>query len=74
MTMETAGAHELGYASAAIVRALLESLISKEVISSSDARSILDDAWAELGTLGRNQNVLGARKIVDQMRSHLGVR
>ena len=72
--METAGAHELGYASVAIVRALLESLISKEVISSGDAKSILGDAWAELGTLGRNQNVLGARKIVDQIRSQLGVR
>lgn len=67
--METAGAHELGYASAAIVRALLESLISKEFISSGDARSILDDAFAELGTLGHNQSALGARKIVDQIRS-----
>ena len=42
--MNTAGAHELGYASVAIVGALLDRLVINKVISRSDAAAILDDA------------------------------
>ena len=41
--MNTAGAHELGYASVAIVGALLDRLVINKVISRSDAAAILDD-------------------------------
>jgi len=37
--MNTAGAHELGYASAAIVGALLDRLVINKVISRGDAGS-----------------------------------
>ena len=38
--MNTAGAHELGYASVAIVGALLDRLVINKVISRSDAAAI----------------------------------
>jgi hypothetical protein len=46
--MNTAGAHELGYASVAIVGALLDRLVINKVISRSDAAAILDDAMTTL--------------------------
>ena len=46
--MNSAGAHELGYASVAIVGALLDRLVINKVISRSDAAAILDDAITTL--------------------------
>jgi hypothetical protein len=69
--MNSASAHELGYASAAIVSALLDSLIVKQVISKGDAKIVLDDAMAALGTLGNNQSALGAQRVVSEVRSRL---
>jgi hypothetical protein len=74
MMMETAGALPLGYASTAMIRGLFKNLISKEVISSRDANSILDDAYAELWTIDNKENALGAQRIVDDIRTQLGVR
>ena len=65
MMMETAGALPLGYASTAMIRALFKNLY---------ANSILDDAYAELWTIDNKENALGAQRIVDDIRTQLGVR
>jgi hypothetical protein len=62
--MNTAGAHELGYASIAIVAALLDTLIHNRVISRAEASSVLDDADDALKGLGNRSNVLSAIRIV----------
>ena len=46
--MQTAGAHELGYANAAILIALIDHLQDKGILIPADIRSILDDAIAAL--------------------------
>jgi hypothetical protein len=58
--MNSAGAHELGYASVAIVGALLDRLVINKVISRSDAAAILDDAITTLKGLGNLASVPGA--------------
>ena len=58
--MNTAGAHELGYASAAIVAALLDTLIRNRIISRADASDTLNDAVTALKGLGNNPSAAGA--------------
>jgi len=69
--MNTAGAHELGYASAAVVAALLDTLIRNRIISRADASNTLDDAIAALKGLGNLASVPGAVRIVGDVRSQL---
>ena len=66
--MNTAGAHELGYASVAIVGALLDRLV---IISRSDAAAILDDAITTLKGLGNLASVPGAIRVVGDVSAHL---
>jgi hypothetical protein len=68
--MNTAGAHELGYASVAIVGALLDRLMINKVISRSDA-AILDDAIITLKGLGNLASVPGAVRVVGDVSGHL---
>jgi hypothetical protein len=63
--MNTAGAHELGYASVAIIVALFDRLVTSNVISGADANAILDDATATLKGLGNIASAHGAIGIVD---------
>jgi hypothetical protein len=65
------GAHELGYASVAIVAALLDKLIHNRVISRAEASSVLDDADDTLKGLGNLSSVLGAIRIVGDVRAQL---
>jgi hypothetical protein len=69
--MNTAGAHELGYASAAIVGALLDRLVINKVISRGDAAAILDDATTALKGLGNLASVPGAVRVVGDVSAHL---
>jgi hypothetical protein len=69
--MNTAGAHELGYASAAIGAALLDRLVARKVISSADAGAILDLATAQLRSLGNLSSVPGALRIVGDVKAQL---
>ena len=69
--MNTAGAHELGYASVAIVGALLDRLIINKVMSRSDAAAILDDAIATLKGLNNLASVPGAVRVVGDVSAHL---
>jgi hypothetical protein len=69
--MNTAGAHELGYAGVAIVAALLDTLIPNRVISRAEASSVLDDANDALKGLGNPSGVLGAIRIVGDVRAQL---
>jgi hypothetical protein len=48
LTMQSAGAIELGYASAAILLGLFDHLLEKGIISRDDALSICDDAITSL--------------------------
>jgi hypothetical protein len=67
----TAGAHELGYASAAILAALLDRLITKGVISGPDAKGVLDDAAAALEGLGNIPSITGGIRVVGDVRTQL---
>jgi hypothetical protein len=69
--MNTAGPRELGYASVAIVAALLDTLIHNRVISRAEASSILDDADDALKGLGNLSSVLGAIRVVGDVRAQL---
>jgi hypothetical protein len=69
--MNTAGAHELGYASVAIIGALFDRLVTSNVISGADANAILDDATATLKGLGNIASAPGAIGIVDDVRAQL---
>ena len=59
--MQSASAHELGYASAAILLGLFERLLDKGVISRSDALAIVDEAAETLGSFP-NQSMSGAAR------------
>jgi hypothetical protein len=69
--MNTAGAIELGYASSAIVGALLERLVVKGVLSPAETKIILDDAIISLQSLGHLVSVPGAIRIVSDVRAEL---
>jgi hypothetical protein len=69
--MNTAGAHELGYANAAIVAALLERLIARKVLSPTDIAGTLADAVESLNSLGRLASVPGAIRIVGDVKAQL---
>jgi len=63
--------HELGYASVAIVDALLDRLVINKVISRSDAAAILDDAITTLRGLGNLVSVPGAVRVVGDVSALL---
>lgn len=69
--MTTAGAHELGYASAAIVGALLEKLVTSKLISTSTAADVLDEAVVSLERLGNLAHIPGAIRVVGDVRTQL---
>jgi hypothetical protein len=69
--MNTAGASELGYASRAIVGALLEELISTKLLSAGAATNVLDQAVISLKGLGNLVSVPGAVAIVGDIRAEL---
>jgi hypothetical protein len=69
--MNTAGAIELGYASAAIVGALLERLVAAKAISADDATGVLDDAIVSLQSLGHLASIPGAIRVVGDVRAEL---
>ena len=69
--MNSVGAHELGYASVAIVGALLDRLVINKVISRSDAAAILDDAITALKGLCNLASVPGAVRVVGDVSAHL---
>jgi len=75
--MQTATAHELGYASAAVVAALLDRLIVKGTITGSEAIAILDDAVEALDPLSTGHSAAGAISIINnqirpQVSKHRG--
>ena len=57
--MQSASAHELGYASAAVLFGLFDHLLEKRIISRNDALSIFDDAIKSLSNVP-NQSMQGA--------------
>jgi len=57
--MQSASAHELGYASAAMLLGLFDRLFDKGVITRSDALAIIDDAVVTLAA-APNQSMNGA--------------
>ena len=69
--MNTVGAHELAYASVAIVGALLDRLVINKVISRSDVPAILDDAITTLRGLGNLVSVPGAVRVVGDVSALL---
>ena len=69
--MNKAGGNELGYASRAILSALLDELISSQVISPSAATVILDRAEVSLQSLGNNVSAPGAIAVVKDIRKDL---
>ena len=69
--MNTAGAIELGYASAAIVGALLERLVANKTITPADAKVVLDDAIVSLQSLGHLVSIPGAIRVVGDVRAEL---
>jgi hypothetical protein len=69
--METAGPNELGYASAAILTALLQHLIEIDIVSGQAASDILDKAVVSLKGFGNLVFVPGAIRVVGEVRSDL---
>lgn len=75
--MNTARAIELGYASRAILSALMEELVSSKVLSPSAASAVLDKAVANIQGAGSLVWVKGATAVVADVRrdlAPLGVR
>jgi hypothetical protein len=62
--MQSASAHELGYASAAILLGLFERLLDKGIINRSDALAIVDQAVATLAATP-NQSMNGAGRYLE---------
>jgi hypothetical protein len=69
--MNTSGSIELGYASAAIIGALLEELIASKLISYSIASNVLDKADVSIKGLGNITSVPGALQVVKDVRAQL---
>jgi hypothetical protein len=69
--MQTAGASELGYASAAIVAALLDRLVIRGVVTAPDAAGILDDATRALTGMGNLTSVPGAIRVIGDVKAQL---
>jgi hypothetical protein len=68
--MNTAGATELGYASRAIVAALLQHLVENKVLAPSDVSAILEKAIENVQSL-RNVRVRGAIAVVKDVGKEL---
>jgi hypothetical protein len=68
--MNTAGSTELGYASRAIVAALLQHLVENKVLSPSDVSAILEKAIENVQSL-RNVRVRGAIAVVKDVGKEL---
>jgi hypothetical protein len=65
---------ELGYASAAVLGALLDRLITVNLLSPDDAKVILDDAVVSLQSVGSFSNIAvqnGAIELVGEVRAQL---
>jgi hypothetical protein len=65
---------ELGYASAAVLGALLDRLITVNLLSPEDAKVILDDAVVSLQNVGNFSNIAvqnGAIELVGEVRAQL---
>jgi hypothetical protein len=69
--MNTAGANELGYASTAILVALMEELIASKLLSASTASNVLDKAVVSLKSFGSLTFVPGAVAVVGEIRRDL---
>jgi hypothetical protein len=67
--VKTAEAHELGYASTAIIAALLDTLIRNRIISRADASDTLNDAVTALKGLGNHASAAGAIRIISDVSS-----
>ena len=60
------GSTELGYASAAIIVALINKLIQKSVISRPDAIEVMGDAVKAMQPGAASKGVAGAIRIIEQ--------
>jgi hypothetical protein len=60
------GSMELGYASAAIIIALINKLIQSDVISRSDAMGVMGDALKTMRPGAASKGVAGAIQIIEQ--------
>jgi hypothetical protein len=69
--MNTAGAHELAYASRAILNALLDEIISKEVLTAAAVSKVLDRSVVSLQSLGNLASVTGAITVIKDIRTDL---
>jgi hypothetical protein len=69
--MNTSGPLELGYASRAILAALMEELISAKLLSAGAASNVLDKAVVSLKGFGSLAWVPGSVTVVGEIRSHL---
>jgi hypothetical protein len=69
--MNTAGAIELGYASRAILSALMQELIAKKVLSPETASTVLAAAATDLQGAGGYAWVKGAIAVVADMQNDL---
>ena len=68
--MYRAEAQESGFASAAIIEALLEHLIASKMISLNDANAVLEKARERIRSMG-NVSVEGAVQVVEEVRAQL---
>jgi hypothetical protein len=62
--MQSASAHELGYANAAVLFGLFDHLLDKGIISRTDALSVFDDAIGSLNSVP-NQSMQGAARYLE---------
>jgi len=69
--MQTAGAIELGYASRAILSALLDELVSNNALNASSASAVLQRAEIGIKAAGNYVWVKGAVAVVADVRADL---
>jgi hypothetical protein len=69
--MQTAGASELGYASAAILGALMDWLVIRGTLKPDDASGVLADADRTLASLGNLTSIPGARRVIGDVKAQL---
>jgi len=69
--MQTSGGTESGYASVAILTALLKHLAEINVITPQAVSDVLEEASGSLQSLGHRVGVLNAVKIIAEVRGDL---
>jgi hypothetical protein len=64
----SSGAHEVGYASSAVLIALMRKLIETQALTKDQAAEVLDDAAGILSPSSHTGSVAGAMRLLDDIR------